>query len=69
LLLPDSARLAKSPFSPDSSGRYLPGHPYSPGCVARIDADRWGFTLLVALLTARGERTSMLATWALAIRC
>lgn len=53
LLLPDSARLAKSPFSPDSSERYLPGYPYSPGCAAQVDADRRGFTLLMPLLIAR----------------
>jgi hypothetical protein len=53
LLLPDSARLAKSPFSPDSSERYLPGYPYSPGCAARIDSDRQGFTVLMPLLLAR----------------
>jgi hypothetical protein len=41
-------------FSPDSSERYLPGYPYSPGCTAKIDADRRGFTLLMPLLIARG---------------
>jgi hypothetical protein len=53
-LLSDSARLAKSPFSPDSSERYLPGYSYAAGCVARIDADRRGFTLLLPLLLAHG---------------
>lgn len=71
LLLPDSARLAKSPFSPDSSERYLPGYAYSRVCAAKIDADRQGFTLLMPLLLARrgdniyardlGARDSLLA--------
>jgi hypothetical protein len=53
-ILSDSARLVKSPLSPDSSERYLPGLPYSPGCTAQIEADRGGFTLLMPLLIAHG---------------
>jgi hypothetical protein len=53
-LLADSTRLARSPFSPDSSERYLSGLVYSAGCTAHIDADRDGFTLLMPLLIARG---------------
>jgi hypothetical protein len=53
-LLADSARLLKSPFSPDSSERYLSGYSYAAGCAASIDADRRGFTLLLPLLLARG---------------
>jgi hypothetical protein len=53
-LFADSARLVGSPFSPDTTERYLPGLAYSPHCVARIDADRQGFTLLLPLLLAHG---------------
>ena len=69
-LLADSARLAKSPFSPDGSERHLAGLPYSPSCAAAIDADRHGFTLLMPQLLSRrdvvyardlGPRDSLLA--------
>jgi hypothetical protein len=53
-LLPDSTRLVASPFSPDSTERFLPGSRYSERCLARINDDRAGFTLLTPLLLARG---------------
>jgi hypothetical protein len=69
-LLADSARLVRSPFSPDSSERFLPGSAYSEHCRSRILADREGFTLLAPLLLAHagdviyardlGERDSLL---------
>ena len=71
MLLPDSSRLVKSPFSPDSSERYLRGYRYSRACMDRINADRGGFTLLLPTLLARrgdnvyardlGARDSLLA--------
>lgn len=53
-LLADSSRLIGSPFSPDSSERYLPGIAYTPHCQAQIAEDRGGFTLLTPLLLAHG---------------
>ena len=50
--LADSARVVKSPFSPDLTERYLPGTAYSPLCVQRIEDDRGGFTILAPLLAA-----------------
>ena len=50
--LVDSARVVKSPFSPDMTERYLPGSVYSALCVQRIEEDRLGFTLLAPLLIA-----------------
>jgi hypothetical protein len=49
-LLADSARIVKSPFSPDVTERYLDGSQYSPVCIQRIREDRDGFTLLAPLL-------------------
>ena len=49
----DSARLVRSPFSPDSSERVLDGAHYSPRCAARINEDRAGFTLLAPTLLSR----------------
>ena len=49
-LLVDSARVVKSPFSPDVTERFLPGSVYAPICVQRISEDRAGFTLLAPLL-------------------
>jgi hypothetical protein len=43
-----------SPFSPDSSERYVPGTTYTPRCMARIDEDRAGFTLFAPFLLAHG---------------
>lgn len=53
-LLGDSARLIASPFSPDTTERFMPGSSYSPRCKSRILADREGFTLLPPLLLAHG---------------
>lgn len=53
-LLKDSARTVASPFSPDTTQRYLPGLAYSPRCAQRIAEDREGFTLFTPLLLARG---------------
>jgi hypothetical protein len=51
-LLVDSARVVKSPFSPDITERYVPGTAYTPTCVERVSDDRVGFTLLAPLLYA-----------------
>ena len=50
--LADSARVVKSPFSPDITERYLPGSAYSPRCAQRVQEDRAGFTLLAPLLAS-----------------
>src|SRR5687767_8501824 len=50
--LADSARVVKSPFSPDITERYLPGSVYSSRCAQRIQEDRAGFTLLAPLLAS-----------------
>ncbi len=52
-LTTDSARLVKSPFSPDSSERMLPGSRYDPRCVVRINEDRQGATILAPHLLGR----------------
>ncbi len=52
-LMGDSARLVRSPFSPDSSERVLDGAHYTPRCAARINEDRQGFTLLAPTLLSR----------------
>ena len=49
-LLVDSAKVVKSPYSPDVTERYLPGTAYGPQCVRRIEEDRAGFTLIAPLL-------------------
>jgi len=49
-LLADSAKVVRSPYSPDATERYLPGSQYSTRCVRRIEEDRAGFTLLAPLL-------------------
>lgn len=43
-----------SPFSPDSSERYIPGTTYTPRCVEHIEEDRGGFTLFAPFLLAHG---------------
>lgn len=43
-----------SPFSPDSSERYIPGTPYTPRCAGRVNEDRAGFTLFAPFLLAHG---------------
>ena len=53
-LLRDSARVIASPFSPDSSERFLPGSRYPRRCLDRINDDRAGSTLLPPLLLAHG---------------
>ena len=52
-LLRDSARVVPSPFSPDSSERYLEGARYPAECARRVAEDTAGFTLLTPLLLAR----------------
>ena len=43
-----------SPFSPDSSERYVPGTTYTPRCMVRINEDRAGFTIFAPFLLAHG---------------
>ncbi|HET7551573.1 MAG TPA: hypothetical protein VFK04_09785 [Gemmatimonadaceae bacterium] len=43
-----------TPFSPDSSERYVPGTTYTPHCMERIAEDRAGFTPFVPFLLAHG---------------
>jgi hypothetical protein len=50
----DSARVVRTPFSADTTERYLPGRAYSRRCARRIAADQEGFTLLAPLLLAHG---------------
>lgn len=54
-LLADSARVIRSPFSVDSTERFLPGAPYGPRCVRRVEEDRAGFTVFLPFLVADGE--------------
>jgi hypothetical protein len=54
-LLADSARVIRSPFSVDSTERFLPGTPYGPRCVRRVEEDRSGFTVFLPFLVADGE--------------
>jgi hypothetical protein len=49
-LLVDSAKVVKSPYSPDATERYLPGSEYAQVCVRRVEEDRAGFTLIAPLL-------------------
>ncbi len=44
-LLADSARLLRSPWSPDRSERFLPGTEYAGVCAARVAEDRSGYSL------------------------
>ncbi len=53
-LMADSLRVRPSPFSVDTTERYLPGATYTPRCAARIAEDRDGFTLLPPLLLEHG---------------
>jgi hypothetical protein len=55
-LLADSARVVRSPFSADSTERFLPGASYGPRCVRRVQEDRAGFTVYLPFLVADGER-------------
>jgi hypothetical protein len=43
-----------SPFSPDSSERYVPGTTYTARCMKHIAKDRAGFTLFAPFLLAHG---------------
>jgi hypothetical protein len=52
-LLADSSRLIASPFSPDTSERYLPGTSYDDRCRARITEDLAGTALLAPTLLSR----------------
>ena len=54
-LLADSARVIRSPFSADSTERFLPGASYGPRCVRRVEEDRAGFTVYLPFLVADGE--------------
>ncbi|MFL5620383.1 MAG: hypothetical protein ACJ79A_18560 [Gemmatimonadaceae bacterium] len=54
-LLADSARVVRSPFSVDSTERFLPGAAYGPRCVHRVQEDRAGFTVYLPFLVADGE--------------
>ena len=54
-LLADSARVVRSPFSADSTERFLPGARYGPRCVRRIEEDRAGFTVYLPFLVADGD--------------
>jgi hypothetical protein len=54
-LLSDSARVVRSPFSADSTERFLPGALYGPRCVRRVQEDRAGFTVYLPFLVANGE--------------
>ena len=54
-LLADSTRVVRSPYSADSTERFLPGAPYGPRCIRRIEEDRAGFTVYLPFLVADGE--------------
>jgi hypothetical protein len=56
-LLRDSARVVRSPFSADSTERFLPGAAYGPRCVRRLEEDRAGFTVFLPFLVADGDNT------------
>jgi hypothetical protein len=57
-LLADSARVVRSPFSVDSTERFLPGAPYGPRCVRRVQEDRAGFTVYLPFLVAGGDNVA-----------
>ena len=52
-LMVDSAKLVRSPWSPDSSERVLMGSRYDRRCVARVNEDRLGTTILAPQLLSR----------------
>ena len=54
-LLADSTRVTRSPFSVDSTERFLPGASYGPRCVRRVQEDRAGFTVYLPFLVADGD--------------
>ncbi len=51
-LLADSARLIRSPLTPDYTLRLLPGARYSAECLLRLRQDQSGYTSMVPLLLA-----------------
>lgn len=53
LLLRDSSSVVASPFSPDTTEGFRRGVVYTRRCLARIDEDRSGFTVMPPLLLAR----------------
>ncbi len=53
-LMQPAGTVRPSPFSPDSSERYLPGATYTSRCMERIAEDRDGFTPFVPFLLAHG---------------
>jgi hypothetical protein len=53
-LMQPTGTVQPSPFSPDSSERYLPGATYTSRCMERIAEDRAGFTLFAPFLLAHG---------------
>jgi hypothetical protein len=55
-LFADSARVVRSPFSADSTERFLPGSTYGPRCVRRVQEDRAGFTVYLPFMVADGDR-------------
>jgi len=52
-LMADSARLVRSPFSPDTSERVLDGARYDRRCMDRINENRQGTTILAPHLLSR----------------
>ena len=55
-LLVDSSRVRSSPWSPDSTEKFLRGARYDAVCVARINQDREGYVHLAPLLLERTSR-------------
>ena len=55
VLLRDSSLVRGSPFSPDSTEKYLPGSPYAPVCVTRMNEDRAGYMHYAPLLLERAN--------------
>ena len=54
-LLADSAHVGSSPFSPDSTEKFLPGSTYDLTCITRINQDRTGYTHLAPVLLERSS--------------
>ena len=54
-LLADSSLVRSSPYSPDSTEKFLRNSPYDRTCVERINEDRRGYTHLAPLLLERGS--------------
>jgi hypothetical protein len=55
-LFADSTRVVRSPFSADSTERFLPGATYGPRCVRRVEEDHAGFTVYLPFMVADGNR-------------